>query len=123
MAVSLDSDFYSLFPTGALCKSAPALNRIMRPRLDPLARTILLAAALTTLHAARCTLLAADPFDRAPLAKMDAEINQAIAEGKLPGAVLWLEHQDQRYHKAYGERALAPESEAMTKDTILDAAS
>jgi uncharacterized protein YbbC (DUF1343 family)/CubicO group peptidase (beta-lactamase class C family) len=95
----------------------------MRSRPQTVARTTLLATALITLHALRFTIHAAEPFDRAQLAKMDAEINQAIAEGKLPGGVLWLEHQGHRYLKAYGDRSLAPESEAMTKDTIFDAAS
>src|SRR5258706_15721142 len=55
----------------------------------------------------RCTLLlflllraaagfSAEPFDRTKLEKMDAEIEQAIAEGKLPGGVLWLEHKGNR---------------------------
>jgi CubicO group peptidase (beta-lactamase class C family) len=37
--------------------------------------------------------------------------------------VLWLEHEGRAYHKAYGSRAVAPEREGMTEDTIFDAAS
>jgi CubicO group peptidase (beta-lactamase class C family) len=62
-------------------------------------------------------------FHAEKLAEMDAAIESAIANNKCPGAVLWLEHVATAYHKAYGSRALKPESEAMTEDTIFDAAS
>lgn len=68
-------------------------------------------------------LQAAEGFDASPLARMDAAIEQAIGEGRLPGGVLWLEHQDSVYHKTFGHRALVPEKESMTEDTIFDAAS
>jgi uncharacterized protein YbbC (DUF1343 family)/CubicO group peptidase (beta-lactamase class C family) len=58
---------------------------------------------------------------------MDAAINEAIAEGKCPGGVLWVEqggHYGVRdYHKAFGKRAVVPADETMTEDTIFDAAS
>ena len=57
------------------------------------------------------------------LAEMDAAILEAIADGKCPGGVLWLEHGKDRYHNAYGKRAVVPADEAMTQDTIFDAAS
>jgi CubicO group peptidase (beta-lactamase class C family) len=57
------------------------------------------------------------------LAEMDAAINAAIADNKCPGGVLWLEHDGVAYHKAFGNRALVPAREAMTEDTIFDAAS
>jgi uncharacterized protein YbbC (DUF1343 family)/CubicO group peptidase (beta-lactamase class C family) len=57
------------------------------------------------------------------LAEIDAAINQAIAEKRCPGGVLWLEHGNTVYHKAYGNRALVPKVEPMTEDTIFDAAS
>ena len=57
------------------------------------------------------------------LAAMDGAINLAIANHKCPGGVLWLEHRGSVYHKAYGDRALVPEVEPMTEDTIFDAAS
>src|SRR5260370_39449402 len=50
-------------------------------------------------------------------------ITNAIAEHKLPGGVLWLERQDRIYHKAFGHRALVPDAEPMTEETIFDAAS
>jgi CubicO group peptidase (beta-lactamase class C family) len=57
------------------------------------------------------------------LAAMDAAITSAIASNKCPGGVLWLERNGTAYHKAFGSRALVPECEAMTEDTIFDAAS
>jgi uncharacterized protein YbbC (DUF1343 family)/CubicO group peptidase (beta-lactamase class C family) len=57
------------------------------------------------------------------LAEMDSAINQAIADHRCPGGVLWLEHRGVVYHKAYGNRALVPSPEPMTEDTIFDAAS
>jgi len=65
-----------------------------------------------------------EPFHAEKLAEMDAVINEAIAEGKCPGGVLWLERQGAKsYHKAYGQRAVVPAKETMTEDTIFDAAS
>src|SRR6267142_1605395 len=63
------------------------------------------------------------PFRAEKLVEMGAAINQAIADKKCPGGVLWFEHQGQVYHKAYGNRAVVPEVEPMTEDTIFDAAS
>ncbi|HWD21079.1 MAG TPA: exo-beta-N-acetylmuramidase NamZ domain-containing protein [Verrucomicrobiae bacterium] len=62
-------------------------------------------------------------FDAARLREADAAVRDAIDEGKLPGAVLWIEHGPDIYWKAYGNRALAPTTEEMTRDTIFDAAS
>jgi len=60
------------------------------------------------------------------LAEMDAVINEAIAEKKCPGGVIWVQTGVQNpfhYHKAFGKRALVPAEEPMTEDTIFDAAS
>ncbi len=55
---------------------------------------------------------------------LDDAVNLAIKEGRLPGAVLIVGHNGRIVHrKAYGKRALAPEAEAMTVDTIFDIAS
>jgi uncharacterized protein YbbC (DUF1343 family)/CubicO group peptidase (beta-lactamase class C family) len=65
----------------------------------------------------------AAPFYPGKLVEMDEAINRAIAEKQCPGGVLWLEHRGVSYHKAYGNRALAPAREPMTEDTIFDVAS
>ena len=67
--------------------------------------------------------LFAGGFHAEKLAEMDTAINDAIAHQKCPGGVLWLEHSNSVYEKAYGNRALVPAREAMTEDTIFDAAS
>jgi uncharacterized protein YbbC (DUF1343 family)/CubicO group peptidase (beta-lactamase class C family) len=57
-------------------------------------------------------------------ALLDQTIEQAIEEGRIPGAVLLVGHNGQIVHrKAYGNRALTPTAEAMTVDTIFDLAS
>lgn len=58
------------------------------------------------------------------LGQVDAVIEQAIADGNIPGAVLVVGHDGKIiYRKAYGERALDPRRETMTLDTIFDLAS
>ena len=67
--------------------------------------------------------LRAEVFRADKLAAMDVAITNAIADGKCPGGVLWLERNGTAYHKAFGSRALVPVREVMTEDTIFDAAS
>jgi uncharacterized protein YbbC (DUF1343 family)/CubicO group peptidase (beta-lactamase class C family) len=58
------------------------------------------------------------------LAGVDAVIQQAIADGNIPGAVLVVGHDGKVvYRKAYGSRALEPRREVMTLDTVFDLAS
>jgi len=64
-----------------------------------------------------------EAFHPEKLAEMDAAILSAISSNRCPGGVLWLEHDGEAYHKAYGSRALVPAREPMTEDTIFDAAS
>src|SRR6266540_5760450 len=82
-------------------------------------------------------------FDPALLHQIDARIEQAIADHKIPGGVYHLEHvgpphveppppaagegagptSPAVYEKVYGNRALVPSVEPMTIDTVFDAAS
>lgn len=56
--------------------------------------------------------------------ELDARIEEAIQSKLIPGAVLLIGHDGKVvYRKAYGSRALVPEAEPMTLDTIFDAAS
>ena len=74
-----------------------------------------------------CAVLAAcavgaQTFSASPL--LDQAVEQAIQEGRIPGAVLLIGHKGQIVHrKAYGKRALVPTPEPMTVDTIFDLAS
>ncbi|HTQ53051.1 MAG TPA: exo-beta-N-acetylmuramidase NamZ domain-containing protein [Bryobacteraceae bacterium] len=64
----------------------------------------------------------AQTFSASPL--LDQAVEQAVAEGRIPGAVLLVGHQGRILHRrAYGYRALVPQTEAMTVDTIFDLAS
>jgi uncharacterized protein YbbC (DUF1343 family)/CubicO group peptidase (beta-lactamase class C family) len=68
------------------------------------------------------TALSAQTFPGA--AALDQVINQAIEQGRMPGAVVVVGHNGEVvYRKAYGKRALVPEPEAMTLDTVFDCAS
>ena len=56
--------------------------------------------------------------------KLDATIEDAIAQQQIPGAVVWVGRGDQTvYRKAYGYRAVKPTPEPMTLDTVFDLAS
>ena len=59
----------------------------------------------------------------APLAAMDAAIEAAILAGRTSGGVLWVGHADADHVRAHGSRAVEPEVEATTRDTLYDAAS
>jgi len=62
-------------------------------------------------------------FDPSQLSRLDAAIEAAIERGDAPGAVLHVECRGEIYTKAFGRRALDPEKEPMTLDTIFDLAS
>ena len=62
-------------------------------------------------------------FSEIHLNKIDQEINKAIKESKIPGAVLWIEKDNNLYHQKYGKKCLTPALNSMEKDTIFDAAS
>ncbi len=73
-------------------------------------------------------LFSAVAFSQAPLdsrlAVLDPIVNDAIAQGQIPGAVLIVGHDGQVvYRKAYGSRAIEPHREPMTLDTVFDCAS
>lgn len=88
-----------------------------------------LFSALVALHAHRVPLAqavgsASDGLDAARLEKIDEVVAEAIADQKLPGAVVLVGRGDAIvFRKAYGNRALVPTVEPMTLDTIFDMAS
>jgi uncharacterized protein YbbC (DUF1343 family)/CubicO group peptidase (beta-lactamase class C family) len=64
------------------------------------------------------------PVDIKRLDAIEPLVMEAIAEKKLPGAVVLVGHRDRvLYQKAFGNRALVPAAEPMTLDTIFDLAS
>jgi uncharacterized protein YbbC (DUF1343 family)/CubicO group peptidase (beta-lactamase class C family) len=78
-------------------------------------RVLLVLLSVTCLHAQ-------EPFSGA--AAVDQQMERAVQDGLIPGAVVVIGHNGQIvYQKAYGSRALIPNREPMTLDTIFDAAS
>lgn len=63
------------------------------------------------------------PFSTEGLGKIDGAISQAVTDAKTYGAVFRMERGTGVYEKAYGDRAILPQREPMTVDTIFDAAS
>ena len=64
------------------------------------------------------------PHTAVRLGAVDSIIQQAVADGNIPGAVLVVGHNGAViYRKAYGNRALDPKRELMTVDTVFDLAS
>ena len=57
-------------------------------------------------------------------APIDRIVTEAIAARKFPGAVVIVGHDGRIvFHKAYGNRSLVPQPEAMTESTVFDVAS
>lgn len=62
--------------------------------------------------------------DVASLARIDSIVQEEIAAGRLPGAVVLVGDRDRvLYRRAFGSRQLRPERLPMTEDTIFDLAS
>ena len=62
--------------------------------------------------------------DAGHLSRIDAVVQEAIAAGRLPGAVVLVAHRGRTvYRKSFGLRAVRPAPEPMTVDTIFDLAS
>ena len=95
-------------------KNQYILNPV-KARLVPLA----LAAAVSSAQAPSTRL--ESPAGFSPIAPL---VEAAIARHDLPGAVVLVGRGDAvAYHRAFGQRAVAPTAEAMTEDTIFDLAS
>ncbi len=66
---------------------------------------------------------AAAAFRLDKLGRMEQAVNEAIASKSIPGGVLWIERNGVDFVGVYGDRALVPQREPMTRDTIFDIAS
>lgn len=101
------------------------------PRLLPsrYLASALMAALVTVCIVAVAMASAVTPsapdgaFHSKKLAELDAAIEQAVREGKLLGAALWVEREGAAHHRAFGQRAVSHAIEPMTEDTIFDLAS
>lgn len=87
-----------------------------------------LAASAEDKRPKQATLAAVVPaagkaFKAEQLSALDAAVKQAVADGLIVGASLWVEREGESYHRAFGQRALQPAAEPMTEDTLFDVAS
>jgi len=95
---------------------------MVRPTVRHLpAALLLLVSVLTSFVGAQTD---SGQFNRQLMEKADRAIEAAIERGDIPGAVLRVGFRGKAvYTKAYGHRALQPQREAMTRDTVFDLAS
>jgi uncharacterized protein YbbC (DUF1343 family)/CubicO group peptidase (beta-lactamase class C family) len=88
---------------------------------------LLVCLAPVLLTSPRASAAAANPaeeVDRDALKRIEEVVKDAIAQAKLPGAVVLVGRDDKVvYREAIGNRALKPSVEKMTEDTIFDLAS
>lgn len=68
-------------------------------------------------------LLSCGLADARDFAAAQEVVRKAVAAGTVPGAVLWVESGARKLTFVDGQRALVPAKEAMTEDTVFDAAS
>ena len=93
------------------------------------ARLVLVSSLAVNLPlAARAQLPAADPaslgLDAERLHRIDGVIDRAIGRGQVPGAVVLVGRRGAiAYARAAGRRAVSPQAEPMTRDTVFDLAS
>jgi SSS family transporter len=99
---------------------------IFRRKAVRIGATALLAVLMLPLLSSRSEAQrsAVSPMPGPDFTPVSILINTAIAEHKLPGAVVVIGHGGKVvFEKAYGNRALEPAVEPMTEDTIFDMAS
>ncbi len=84
----------------------------------------LLLSVFTTVFAFGLAARAARAADEGRWSRIDDLVNQAMHDGKVHGAIVVVGQRDKvLYEKVFGYRAIEPQHEAMTLDTIFDAAS
>ena len=100
----------------------------MKPRIKRIRAVTIPIVVFVLLQSASAQLRVVRPesvsVSSVGLARMDALINEDIANKRLPGAVVLVGRKGQIvWQKAYGARAVEPARETMTTDTIFDLAS
>lgn len=95
-----------------------------RALLQDGARRALGTALATTPMTLPAAPAAPRPLDPEPLRALGHRIDAAIAAGRLPGAVLWVERAGAApYTGVFGQRALEPTAEPLALDAVFDVAS
>jgi uncharacterized protein YbbC (DUF1343 family)/CubicO group peptidase (beta-lactamase class C family) len=74
-------------------------------------------------NAKTATSLPSAPLDPTKFTVIDGAIERFVTNGNIPGATFWLGHGGASYHRAYGQRSVAPTREPMTESTVFDVAS
>lgn len=87
---------------------------------DERRRSLCLAAAAAPWVNARA---AATGFDADALVQLEVAVAAAVAEGRIPGAVVRIERGAESWQKAFGRKALVPVHEALDEATVYDVAS
>jgi uncharacterized protein YbbC (DUF1343 family) len=95
----------------------------MRTSLSTLLRHTLILLNCVLMLSLCSPLSAAAALNPVKLTELEAALQSAITNGSIPGAVVWVESRGDAFSKALGQRAVVPQREAMTPDTIFDAAS
>jgi len=112
--------FSTHFPSSRIRTGSAALTKLFQT--FPVLWVFLLqtlAALSPTNQDLDAALQTSDPF-----VEIDHVVEHHIGLGNLPGAVVLVGHQDAiAFEKAYGNRSVEPEIEAMTPETVFDLAS
>ena len=123
------------FAVGSVASLLFTSDNMKRGQKTPMTHVagVLLAVACSSLLASYCRAeeLPSSSRHRAAAAQQHYDfsaittaVDQAIAAKKLPGAVVLINHDGKTvFEHAYGNRALEPNVEPMTEDTIFDMAS
>ncbi|MEM9280242.1 MAG: exo-beta-N-acetylmuramidase NamZ domain-containing protein [Verrucomicrobiota bacterium] len=98
-------------------------KKLLPGLVNPYFRSCSIFAALAVLVSCGAPTQAESGFNQRKLDQIGRVIETAIEEGKLPGAVLWIESKGEVYCQAYGHRSIWPSYEPMTVDTVFDVAS
>jgi CubicO group peptidase (beta-lactamase class C family) len=100
-----------------------SFRRLLRPRRTLAAFLAVLASGCAQVPAAPGAEARSARLDRAQFARIDAAIEQAIAEHRMPGAVFRLERDGAVHERAYGRFGYEADAAPVTAHTVFDAAS
>ncbi len=83
--------------------------------MNALPKSLLRLGLLTVFLLFACAVFGAG-FRQEILSQMGWEIKAAVEDKKCPGGVLWVERQGEAHAQAYGNRAVVPDVESMSRE-------
>lgn len=92
-------------------------------KLFPVIALCLLFSACRQPQSTEVTTPARTHFSPENLRPIEALLTNAIADKKIPGAVLWMESGSRKYSQTFGARSIAPKLEPLNSGSIFDVAS